>query len=601
MVSRFGIKSLCIMSGFGLFGVHLFTCERYKNNFIEYDLIFLGFCALIVALFLLANVFIKAQSFIELDTIDLIGLLIISLIVFQSLFMVGNSERYLIQAFLFYCFYLFFRYSKNHGQILFGVFIAAALLTSVIDFFKVPLFNTIFFPPGASFINPNENANYYASIIPFLLGIVLFAEPSSSKKKLIINIVVIITLILAFYLLIKTFSKTAITATSVSLLFVCYQRFGTNILPQKLNKIQYAVLILFTISSICGLGYYLYLLNPDSVKGRFLIYFVGSKMIGNHPFFGIGFQQFQVMYNDFQSQYIRSNELPITTQWLAGDTYYSFNEFLQCLIEFGIVGFAAISAIIFLILKTIIQEMRNNRIASYGAIGSLISVFICSIFSNPVHTPSVLINCLFFISLLSPDKNLRNIQFTINTKIQQIGAIIIFLIAIIVSYKQYRVLNAMTNWEKAALYSKIGEYDEARNLYRKAYPSLSNHGSFLYNYGSEEFINGNTNKSITLLEHARKNFTSVNLYIYLGDNYQDLKMYDKAEDSYLKAMYMQPAKFLPKHKLLLFYLKRGMTKKADEIAKYTSIFPIKIQSRETSYYKQYAIDFIEERKINTNK
>lgn len=359
------------------------------------------------------------------------------------------------------------------------------------------------------------------------------------------------------------------------------------------GKKGFIIILLFT-TLVTALCYFLYNINTQSIKGRLLIYRVCLESMNSKFITGIGFQQFKVNYNNYQSKFLRDSNLPLDVMSLADNTYFCFNEFIQVFIELGAIGLGIVISIIILIFKPIFKTppFSPSKYA-LGALASCVSIALCSMSSYPLQDPGLVILLLLNISIISNENNLYKIH---NVEIKHIpirlGMLIQIAIFSIMLYIEYNRFTSLRKWERAAHLSIIGDFNKGYVLYKEASIELNNHGPFMYNYGSETFISGRKEQSISILERAKHIYSHSNLYIYLGDNYRELGDFKKSESCYIHSIYIQPSKFLPKFKLLLLYEKFGLQHKALTIAKEIMSFPIKVPSDEVNQYRNYAANFL---------
>lgn len=86
------------------------------------------------------------------------------------------------------------------------------------------------------------------------------------------------------------------------------------------------ILLLFAGGLFAGVIYILYLLHPESVQGRFLIWRVAGTMLRDAPWFGCG--SFSAAYMPAQGAWFEAHpDSPFVS--VAGNNEYAFNEFLR--------------------------------------------------------------------------------------------------------------------------------------------------------------------------------------------------------------------------------------------------------------------------------
>lgn len=87
-------------------------------------------------------------------------------------------------------------------------------------------------------------------------------------------------------------------------------------------------------------------------------------------------------------------------------------------------------------------------------------------------------------------------------------------------------------------------------------------------------------KSNRILNEASRFMNDNDLQLQLADNYLKLKEYKKAENCFLLASNMIPARFIPLYRLAKLYEETNQIIKARKIAKKILAKPIKITSTE---------------------
>lgn len=138
--------------------------------------------------------------------------------------------------------------------------------------------------------------------------------------------------------------------------------------------------------------------------------------------------------------------------------------------------------------------------------------------------------------------------------------------------------SAHATWKDAFDLYNYGLYEESLEDYEKAYPILKNNGEFLINYGKALSIAGKHLDAVTILEHAKNHQGNSVLYTALGDSYKALEKYNNAEQQYLQAANMAPAKFYPLYLLAKLYDASEQQHKAIAMANTILEKEVKVQS-----------------------
>jgi len=92
-------------------------------------------------------------------------------------------------------------------------------------------------------------------------------------------------------------------------------------------------------------------------------------------------------------------------------------------------------------------------------------------------------------------------------------------------------------------------------------------GLFLQTYGKSLQMAGEDSLSVIVLERAKLLTSDQVLYTTLGDAYKNTGNYNKAEESYHFASFMQPHTLYPHYLLAKLYSETGQSEKAIDKAK----------------------------------
>jgi|GEM_PF-5704785 len=576
---------------------HILVLERYRNGFLEYDRHYwpLVLCAAFLVLFFRILVAPPKKYIIRPDIFFVLGGGLVLYILIRLFIADPTDLRGVIFPMVLLAFFFFYKYANAQLALMSICFIVATLIIAIIDIFDIQLIQGVFFLKDAKEINPGENANYYASAIPFLFSLLSWKRPISVAKFLDFALK-LLALLACSYALMKCNARTAGIATLCGLVIVLQKMPALSFKRVRLRRWSFlgVLFVLMGALSLFMAAKAIYNRNPKSIQGRFFIYEVTADLIAQRPLIGHGPQSFKRLYNIHQSDYIREHKIANDTLLLADNCYFAFNEFLQIHAELGVTGLLIVLATLYFCLK-IFQRNDLDKF-EIGAIASLMSVTLCALFSYPFHTSSVLINVVFFLAILS-----HKLPGSLSLKLSKRNVMIIlsccFVGAAIFSFTEWRRQKALNAWEHAAHTVLTEGYPEASIFYNKAKGELENEGTFLYNYGAETYIAGFYNDGLSLLERSTKYYSSSDLYTYLGDANKMVKKYQNAEAAYRIAENVHPAKYLPKMQLLRLYRLWGKDDRAIDMAKEIVDFPVKIPSQRVADYKREAHDFLYDKNL----
>lgn len=196
------------------------------------------------------------------------------------------------------------------------------------------------------------------------------AEYLTRTRKLWVRITMICLCVLFFLEVLFLKSRTGILAIIIG--------GGFAFFPLLKNKFSKKTLCIGGLVVLLCLLLILYLINPDSVKGRLLVYNVLINAIADHPLQGYGWNAMNTQYMFHQAEYFA---LHPDSQFamLADNVYYPYNEFLGCAYRYGLIVLFGIAILIGIIFK------KSNRL-----LRAMISSFLvmCT-FSYPISAINI--------------------------------------------------------------------------------------------------------------------------------------------------------------------------------------------------------------------
>jgi O-antigen ligase len=189
-------------------------------------------------------------------------------------------------------------------------------------------------------------------------------------------------------------SRAAWLATIAGSAVVLYKHYAER-LPIEKYYLKYkkciwttgCVFVLALLLALAGIYY----LKKDSADGRLLTWKVSISLVAKHPF-GVGLGNFSGSYGHEQAAYFASGKGSEQEELLAGNPDYAFNEFLQILIESGIVSFL-------LFIFIVLQAFRSLIKKHAGMAGALVALLVFACFSYPFSILPFLIVLVFLISM----------------------------------------------------------------------------------------------------------------------------------------------------------------------------------------------------------
>jgi tetratricopeptide (TPR) repeat protein len=121
-------------------------------------------------------------------------------------------------------------------------------------------------------------------------------------------------------------------------------------------------------------------------------------------------------------------------------------------------------------------------------------------------------------------------------------------------------------------------HKEVVEKYAKLYPYLQDEIKFLFDYAYSLSKSEQYEKSNEVLRRATQISCDPMLYNVIGKNYQALKEYELAEQSFRKAANLVPNRLYPHYLLAKLYHEMGLTDKAESETNIVLTKPPKVES-----------------------
>ncbi len=281
-------------------------------------------------------------------------------------------------------------------------------------------------------------------------------------------------------------------------------------------------------------------ITESNLRPRLLRWKITKNMIAENPVTGFGLGTFQYFYPQYQEEFFReSTNRVVHYKDIAQSPQRVNNEYLDVIIETGLIGFFMISGIFVLWYKKINLNYRKIDFpAAAGIFGLLASGF----FGFPFHRPSIL-----YIVAINMGVTVRPSGYSKTTikglKIYKCTLLILILFVVTV-FTIYQI-----KWEKADREFVALDYTQALKQSKNAltYSFIPGKIYFLKGriyYRKNMFLNAleNYNK-------AEKTFAHRSLYFNRGLVHYKMFQYDDAEKDFEKAWYTTP-EFQPAFNML---------------------------------------------------
>lgn len=265
-----------------------------------------------------------------------------------------------------------------------GVFglIQHATSNGKIYWFWSPISRNAFLTFGP-FVNRNHFAGFIGMIIPFSIGITFMSR--RIEKKVMYAFLGVGMAIALFF----TLSRGGIISFFAGLLVFSSVLFTKGISKRKLIPVVLFVLVLMVYLLFFGISPIIekFAQTKESSEARLLAWQATLSAFRDYPVFGSGFGTFQYIFKVYQPEGLR-------LYWA-----HAHNDYLELLLELGIVGTAIVVLFFVVVLGTIMKTEWKGRELYLGAalLSSITTIAVHSIVDFNLHIPS---NAILFSLIL---------------------------------------------------------------------------------------------------------------------------------------------------------------------------------------------------------
>lgn len=447
--------------------------------------------------------------------------------------------------------------------------IAAGFVQSIICMFQIVHIlqsNHTLFAATGSFDNPAHCGMLMALVLP-LVTTKLFAKKKGSCQIHYMLYVVFITI---FATLIISESRTSWLCAVII--------FSVITLDNKKKRLlhifkEYPFLIISVIVVLTTLLLlFLYYIKPVSANSRLYIWSIALRCVLEHPIFGVG-RSFSHVYMNKQADFLMSN-LDSPFFLLADNIHHCYNEFLQILIQYGVVGLLLIILTFGLTLRT----KSKNTIIKASVVGYLVA----SMFTYVTCSFPFLLLLSFYMGVLNKGSHSKYQSALCKFSTDNYFAIVLSILKkmFMMGFTSICVCYgfAIYYWSKGIRAYEYKCYEEAEEYFNKCEFVLTSNGYYL-NYRAKCLtLIGDYDFSNKILKTAFRIRYSSFSEIALGENYNNLGDLDKSEISYKKAYAMVPSRIYPLYLMAVQQYNNGEYEKFRKTAEIILNMPTKVQS-----------------------
>ena len=386
-----------------------------------------------------------------------------------------------------------------------------------------------------SFFNPGPYSGYLAMILPVCLYQWLVCGRRGGR------VVAGGVMLLILCVLPAGMSRSAWLAAGVSCLCVYAWHMDWTDKFRLLWQQQRQRVVMVVVGGFCVLllaGYLLFVLKPDSARGRLFMWKITCRAIAEKPLTGYGIHNFAAAYGNAQETYFAAGDYEPWEERVAGSPEYAFNEYLQVAVELGI------PLAVCLLVVVVLCLYRGVRKGRYGICGAILSLMIFSFSSYPLQLPVFIVTFggLLVACLSGADRW------------QWLGlAVSVGIIGGFRLKNDLQVEQACREWMNARVLYNAGAYQSAEKEYGRLYPLLRDRASFLFEYGHGLHKQQQFSKSNRILKEALQRSCDPMILNVIGKNYQQMGDCLSAEDWFIRSTHRLPGRIYPYYLLAKLY------------------------------------------------
>lgn len=326
----------------------------------------------------------------------------------------------------------------------------------------------------------------------------------------------------------------------------------------------------------------LYWMKKDSADGRLLVWICSMNMIKDNLLLGWGIGGFEAHYMDYQASYFERNPNSHYA-FLADSVQYPFNEYLNVLVSFGIIG---ILILLLWFIYLYYAYIRHPNDKKKYAILVWLEISIFATFSYPLMYPFV------WLVLSYATRNLLKDFYNLPPSYYRIVSVGLFIVCFWIANRTYRQIKAELLWSETVESSPTCQQNLIIEKYKLVYSELKTDRYFLYNYATKLYLNNEFNTALIIALECRALWADYDLELLLAEIYKAKIDFINAEKHYRVAAYMCPNRFVPLYNIVLLLEKQGKRNEAKKMACSILKKKVKIKSATVSFIKNEMTEYI---------
>ena len=437
-----------------------------------------------------------------------------------------------------------------------------------------------------------QNSGVYSFYLIINLPLFFYSLNIVSDNKVIKKASHIITLLIVIIILYVTKSRTAMIVLLVfGMCQIVFINAGSGKKNFRLLKNNWIIFSFISVILVGCCAYLVIKIKPDSFYGRLLIWKITINHLWENFWVGVGLGNFPFYYPKWQIEYFSSHHnIPEFYFLNADETHIAFNEFLQILMETGIVG---IVFFLFLVIYLLHIKSAVNKKYILSIKTTVILILSACLFSYPLHCNAILFLFFICIATLLSSQKLKTYNFISGRAYQFIVLISFECLLIFTALKSMKECNNISKWNILREDVFMNDY-QIRSKYSALYPLFKTNGKFLLDMGEQLSYIDEILIGIKILEESklfyfstRSLLSTANAYYQKGDLQNAIKNLEALSN-------LVPHKFYPKYELTKLYYKTGDSTKGRTMAKLILTMPVKKMSSDVIRIKKETTEILNE-------
>ncbi len=248
---------------------------------------------------------------------------------------------------------------------------------------------------------------------------------------------------------------------------------------------------------------------------------------------------------------------------VAGTPEYGFNEYLQILSEWGLVGFTIFIVIVIFALKAAYKNALSDQPVYRGVAASIIAMMVFALAAYPFR---VLPHLILFVFLLSACAgNDGTVWVMPKWRVVIVSLMLVVLSGVLIN-QRWGDYQAFRSWRDTNFLYQADLFEDIAEDYRELYPRLKDNRQFLFEYGRCLSKTGKYKESNEVLKLGQKQSSDPMYLNIMAENYRQMHQYKTAEECLKLSMNALPNRHYPIYLLAKLYQEAGRSDKAKEMA-----------------------------------